>query len=79
VGIVALAATAHVPPGTTAPGGMVITGTAPPAPRIGSFPPPPPPHPVTKATSSKVMNHISGLVTLSNRFICFPFLFNPET
>jgi hypothetical protein len=44
---------------------------APPPPRIG--PCPPPPHPAAKAANSNAVNHISGLVTLANLFILFPF------
>jgi hypothetical protein len=32
-------------------------------------------HPATKATSSNTMNHLSGLLTLSNLFICFSSFF----
>jgi hypothetical protein len=46
----------------------------PPRPRTGSCWP----HPAAKALSSNAMDHISGLVTLWDLFICFPSLSNPE-
>ena len=53
------------------------TGPRPPPPRMGSLDPLP--HPATKATSSNAVNHVIGLVILSNLFICFSLLSDPKT
>jgi hypothetical protein len=44
----------------------------PPKPRTGS------PHPAARALNSNAVDHMSGLVTLSNLFIGFPSSFDPE-
>jgi hypothetical protein len=69
VGIVGPEATEHTPPGMIAPDAPGMPPTPPP-PRIGSWPP----HPAANAASSNAINHISGLVTLSNLFIFFSFI-----
>lgn len=71
---VAVAVNCCVPPiGTEAVAGVTAMDTKPGGARIAPCPPPPPPHPAAKAANSNAVNHISGLVTLANLFILFPF------